>query len=282
MSEFNFSLDDKEFKIIKDLVYSKFGIHLTEQKRNLVQTRLQGVLRKLSCYSFKDYCSLLQSSGNEHLSVLVDRISTNFTYFWREEDHFNYLYDTVFPWIKGVENDSKNIRLWCAGCATGEEPYTIVMLMRKFWGVDYSSWSGGILATDISSDALSYAKKAVYQSDRIDRLPDELKNKNFEVVQNSNNEKEYLVKKEITSDVTFRRFNLMNTVFPFKKKFHAILCRNVMIYFDKKTREELVQKYYENLEVGGYLFIGHSESLNGLDTKFEYVMPAVYQKVQND
>ena len=274
MSEFDFTLGDAEFLVIRELVYNKFGIHLTDQKRNLVQTRLQGVLRRLKCYSFKDYCHLLVKDQNTYLSELVNRISTNFTYFWREEDHFKFLLSHVFPWIKETELKTKDIRLWCAGCATGEEPYTIVMLMRQFWQSEYSSWSGGILATDISEDALSFAKKAVYPFDKIDKMPTQMLEQFFLKHEDST----YSIKDEVKKDVIFRRFNLMNKEFPFKKKFHAILCRNVMIYFDKKTREDLVKRYYDQLLPGGYLFIGHSESLNGIDSEFSYVKPAVYQK----
>lgn len=271
------SISDKEFGDLRDLIHKRFGINLTEQKRSLLVGRLQKLMRKLKLTTFAHYYQYLTDDKTEQaLGELVDLISTNHTYFNREKDHFDYFYETALPAVveKLKRENRKDLRIWCAGCSTGEEPYTLLMLMMEFFGSEYSSWDAGILATDISDRALSIARAATYSTDRVQQLPDILGRKYFTPAAPG----EMMVIDKIKKEATFRRFNLMNTSFPFKKPFQMIFCRNVMIYFDQPTRDALVGRYHQHTEPGGYLFIGHSETLGRSQTRYKYIQPALYQK----
>ena len=271
------AISDSEFKHIRDLIYDRFGINLTEQKRSLLVGRLQKLMRQLGLPTFADYFNYLENDKTEaSLSELVDLISTNHTYFNREKEHFSYFSQTALPAVvdKLRKEGRKDLRIWCAGCSTGEEPYTLLMLMKEYLGNDYDSWDAGILATDISDRALTIAKRGAYATDRVMQLPDTLRKKYFVAAGNDVMQ----VVDKIKNEATFRRFNLMNTTFPFKKSFQMIFCRNVMIYFDQVTRDALVSRYHKHTEDDGYLFIGHSETLGRDQTQYRYLKPALYQK----
>lgn len=271
-------ISDEEFKLLRDLVYNNIGINLTEEKRNLLMGRLQKILRARSFSNFRDYYNfIINDKSGEALSELANSISTNHTFFYREKDHFEFFLSTALPEIVSIakEQRSTDLRIWSAGCSSGEEPYNLMMLMLEYFGRDYNKWTAGVLATDISEKALDFARRAVYSNDRVRYLPVEYKNRYLKKV----NKDEWEVIDQIKKDVVFRRFNLMNEVFPFKKQFHSIFCRNVMIYFDEPTRIKLVNKFYDLLLPGGYLFIGHSETLKRETHKFQFVMPALYKKV---
>ncbi|MEA3545816.1 MAG: protein-glutamate O-methyltransferase CheR [Thermodesulfobacteriota bacterium] len=271
------AISDAEFTRLRDLIYHRFGINLTEQKRSLLVGRLQKLMRQLNLPTFSAYFEYLDNDKTEAgLSELVDLISTNHTYFNREKDHFDYFSQTALPAV--IENlkkqNRKDLRIWCAGCSSGEEPYTLLMLMMEYLGADYNSWDAGILATDISDKALTVARRGTYATDRVMQLPENLSRKYFTAA----GQGEMAVVDKIKKETTFRRFNLMNTTFPFKKPFQMIFCRNVMIYFDQPTRDALVSRYHQHTEVGGYLFIGHSETLGRSQTLYRYLKPALYQK----
>ena len=271
------AISDTEFVQLRDLIQRRFGINLTDQKRSLLVGRLQKLMRLMNLTSFSQYYNYLtEDSSEKGLSELVDLISTNHTYFNREKEHFEYFSQTALPTV--LENlkrqNRKELRIWCAGCSTGEEPYTLLMLMLEHLGSEYSSWDAGILATDISDRALSVAKRGVYGADRVQQLPENLQRKYFTAAGAG----EMAVCDKLKQEATFRRFNLMNTSFPFKKPFQMIFCRNVMIYFEQPTREALINRYHRHTEPGGYLFIGHSESLGRSQSLYNYVKPALYQK----
>lgn len=270
-------IKDEEFNKLRSLIYKNIGINLTEEKRTLLMGRLQKTLKSLNFTNFSQYYDYLvaDKTGNA-LSNLANTISTNHTFFWREKEHFDFFQSTALPEIaaRAKQSNSNDIRIWCAGCSTGEEPYTLGFTMMEFFGQEYKKWDAGVLATDISAKVLDYAIKGVYPADRVKMLPDKLINKYFYKTKDG----DYEVKDELKREITYRRFNLMNHKFPFKKRFDAIFCRNVMIYFDNPTRETLVNKFYDLLVPGGYLFIGHSESLNRNATKFAYIQPALYKK----
>ncbi len=271
------SISDKEFTRLRDLIYKRFGINLTEQKRSLLVGRLQKLMRQLNLPTFSAYFDYLDNDKTEAaLSELIDLISTNHTYFNREKDHFDYFSETALPAVieKLKQQNRKDLRIWCAGCSSGEEPYTLLMLMREYLGADYSSWDAGILATDISDRALTIARRGTYATDRVMQLPEPLRRKYFKPA----GQDEMAVVDTIKKEATFRRFNLMNTTFPFKKPFQMIFCRNVMIYFDQPTRDALVGRYHQHTEDKGYLFIGHSETLGRAQTRYSYLKPALYQK----
>jgi chemotaxis protein methyltransferase CheR len=271
------AISDGEFTALRDLIHQRFGINLTEQKRSLLVGRLQKLMRTLGFSTFRQYIDFLQSDKSEQgLSELVDLISTNHTYFNREKDHFEYFFETALPAVvqKLKQQNRRDLRVWCAGSSTGEEPYTLTMLMMEYFGTDYKNWDAGILATDISDRALSAARAGVYPRDRVEQLPGNLRSKYFVPAGNG----QLAVRDDVKAEATYRRFNLMNSSFPFKKQFQIIFCRNVMIYFDQPTRDALVSRFHKHTEDGGYLFIGHSETLGRSQTLYRYLQPALYQK----
>ncbi len=270
-------LSEAEFTAIRELVYDRFGINLTDQKRNLVVGRLLKVLRHRRIDSFAAYLDFLKSdTTGEGLSELIDHISTNHTFFFREPEHFRFLSEQILPPLRAVlaQRHERDIRIWSAGCSSGEEPYSIAMTLRQFFGQAYTEWKAGVLATDISSHVLRHAERAIYPVERLAKTPADIRARYFVQLDGERVQ----VAPEIARDVTFRRLNFMSPAFPFKRPFHLIFCRNVMIYFDAPTRQRLVQKFHDVLEPGGFLFIGHSETLGREDTHFEYVQPAIYRR----
>ena len=268
----------EEFYNLRNYVYKQIGINLGEDKIALVTGRLQKILRKLNLNNFSEYYNyLISEKTGEALSELANTISTNHTFFGREREHFDFFQHVALPEIveRCKANHSKDIRIWSAGCSSGEEPYTLVMLMQEFFGDQYKNWDAGVLATDISLKALAFAKTGVYPVERIGNLQENFKKKYFKKTEKG----EFEVIDSIKKEVTFRRFNLMNPQFPFKKKFDVIFCRNVMIYFDEETRTNLVDKFYDLTVPDGYLFIGHSESLKRNLTRYHYIKPALYKKI---
>jgi chemotaxis protein methyltransferase CheR len=275
-STWQMRIGNQEFQAIRDLVYDRFGINLTEQKRGLVVGRLQKVLRQRGMTCFGEYYRQLQSDpSGSMISELIDRISTNHTFFFREPDHFSFLRETVLPQLRQSNVREKDMRLWCAAAATGEEPYTLAMVLMDFFSDQYVAWQAGLLATDISDRALSTAKRACYSSERVQHMPPLFKQRFLQ----KKGADEWEVIDKVRREVVYRRFNLMNTTFPFKRPFDIIFCRNVMIYFDTPTRQALVQRLCSVLRPGGWLFIGHSETIGRSITTLQSIRPAVYRKV---
>lgn len=270
-------ISDREFNAIRELVYARFGINLGEHKKSLVVGRLQKVLMQRGFRTFQQYYDWLKNdSSGAGLEELANRITTNHTFFNREPAHFEFFADTLLPQLverRRAEN-RREIRLWCAGCSSGEEPYTLMMLMREHLGADAGNWKTILLATDLSATVLRKAIMGVYDAERVSQMPVHLRRRWF-VQQKDGNVR---VADEIRGAVIYRRHNLMSASFPFRHQFDAIFCRNVMIYFDHQTRMELVTKFHHHTAPGGYLFIGHSETLGRDETPYEYVMPALYRK----
>ncbi|MFA6686309.1 MAG: protein-glutamate O-methyltransferase CheR [Desulfuromonas sp.] len=274
------NISDSEFAALRKMIYTRFGINLTEKKRSLLVGRLQKMLRTNKINTFEDYYRHLeQDTSGKAVSDLINLISTNYTYFNREKEHFDYYLSTALPSVCEAlhKRGEKDLRIWCAGCSTGEEAYTLLMLTHEYLGSEYPRWDAGLLATDISERVLTTARAGIYPADRVASLPEKLQRKYFTKLQSG----QMQVNQNIRQEVTFRRFNLMNTSFPFKRPFHIIFCRNVMIYFDQTTRDALVQRFHRFLEPKGYFFIGHSETLGRDSELFRYIMPAVYQKGAN-
>ena len=272
-------LSMEEFDLIRKLVYDRFGIHLNEQKKSLVVERLQKTLRTGQFESFRAYYNYVVSDrSGKALLELVDRISTNHTHFFREKDHFVFMQTTWLPALKKAAQTAgkkKDIRIWSAGCSSGEEPYTIAMLLADQFEMDGSGWDIGILATDISTTVLEKAQAGLYSDSQLEQVPDVFKRKFFRPAGDGL----YTVTPAIKDLVMFRRLNLMNKEYPFKGQFQIIFCRNVMIYFDEPVRNELLQRYHRYLEPDGYLFIGHSESIGRDNKYFRFIRPAIYQKI---
>jgi chemotaxis protein methyltransferase CheR len=268
------TITDKEFTQLAEYIKNNYGIHLKKEKKTLVTGRLHSVLLENNCRNFTEYFVFLQADKTgKAVTKLLNKITTNHTFFMREADHFNYFRDKILPYLEKTVRD-KDLRVWSAGCSSGEEPATLAMIINDYFGKEKMWWDTKVLATDISDRVLGQAKTGQYYNEQLVSLPMNWKANYFKKI---NNEKSILIDK-IRNEIIYRKFNLMDDTFPFKKKFHVIFCRNVMIYFDSKTKADLVNKFYELTEPGGYLFIGHSESLNREQTRYRYVLPAVYRK----
>jgi chemotaxis protein methyltransferase CheR len=268
------TITDNEFKKLADYIKNNYGIDLKEEKRPLVTGRLHNVLAQNNFDNFSQYYDYIISDKNgDAVVTLIDKITTNHTFFMREADHFYFFRDKVLPYLANTVK-GKDLRIWSAGCSSGEEPYTLAMIVDEYFGKEKMSWDAKILATDISSKVLDTATKGEYSNEQIAPTPASWRLNYFKKLDNINS----VIIDKIRNEVIYRKFNLMDGSFPFKRKFHVIFCRNVMIYFDNSTKSELVNKFYDLTEHGGYLFIGHSESLNREETKYKYVMPAVYRK----
>lgn len=271
------SISDQEFKQFSTFIYDNFGINLTEAKRALLVNRLQKILRQNGFTSFEDYFQAIQKDSTGHgTSELIDAVSTNHTFFFRESAHFDYMMSNVLPDMVSrlQKQNSKDLRVWCAAASSGEEPYVLAMLIKEYLGSQYDQWSAGVLATDISNRALAIAAKGEYSSERLEQVPPKYKSSYFD---NAGADL-YRIKESLRKEVLYRRFNLMTDTFPFKKPFHIIFCRNVMIYFDHKTRDELVRKLYQCTHPGGYLFIGNAETLGRGNCPYRYIAPSIYRR----
>ncbi len=273
-----FNLTKEEFHLISSLVYEKFGINLGEQKRTLVIERLQKELRQGGFSSFKEYYDhVMQDTTGQALLTMIDRISTNHTFFFREKAHFDLLTAEVLPkTLQKLPGAGQNLRFWSAGCSSGEEPYSLAMTISEFLGPRINNLTPSILATDISVTALAKASRGVYTESETAQMSSDLKNRYFMRLEDGM----WAVKQSLKKMILFRRLNLMRRAYPFKNKFHVIFCRNVMIYFDAPTRQALLERFYACLEPEGYLFLGHSESMGRSSSLFKYIKPAVYQKTQ--
>lgn len=269
-------ITDAEFHAIRDLVYNRFGITLADSKKSLVVGRLQKILRQRGLKTFKEYYDgLVADKTDKAISELANQITTNHTFFFREPDHFDYFKSDILPWMTKRHKDmrSNDLRIWCAAASSGEEPYTLIITLLEHFGPDYKNWDCGLLATDVSEKALIAAKRGVYDQTRLQGVSPQIISKYFKKTPEG-----YEVVDTLKKEVTIRRFNLMNKTLPFKKPFDCIWCRNVMIYFDTPTKIELVNRMYKHTVNGGYLLIGHSETLGRDQTPWKYVMPAVYRK----
>lgn len=272
MSLANYELGAVDFERISKLVYEHCGINLHDGKRELVKARLGKRLREGNFKSFAEYYRFVTSQeGTDELIEMIDSISTNLTYFFREEGHFETL-RRILAGLQGrAAGRQASFKVWSAGCSTGEEPYSLAMTLKESWPGAFK-----VVATDISTRVLRVAREGIYPEEKITKIPLPLLRKYFQIGSGrwAGN---YRVKKELREAVDFMRFNLMDKP-PADFAFDAIFCRNVMIYFDKHTQAGLINRFHSCLNKGGYLFVGHSESLTGLDHAFKYVEPSVYRK----
>jgi chemotaxis protein methyltransferase CheR len=272
------SLSEEDFKRISDVIYTHCGINLHDGKKSLVRARLAKLVRTSKHKTFKGYIDyVLSPEGRGEFSSLVDSISTNLTSFFREKNHFDFLTDTYLDRLsKEKEKTSQlKIRAWSAGCSSGEEPYTMAIVLQDYFGKS-GQWDIKILATDVSTRVLEKAQMGTYDRERVAPLSQEQLRK-YMVPNVIEGRKVYQVSAALKNIIKFRYLNLMEK-WPFDTAFDFIFCRNVMIYFDKQTQGKLVNRYWDYLNKGGILFVGHSESLAGIQHKYKYVLPAVYQK----
>ncbi len=271
------NLTDAEFNEIREIIYTRFGISLGEHKRSLVIGRLRKLALQKGFNSFAELVSFVKTDpSGSSLQEMIDRMSTNHTFFFREKQHFQLLSEKILPEIveRLQKSRSHDLRIWCAAASTGEEPYSIIMTLMNYFGKDYQNWQAGLLATDISSRVIEKAVSGVYSDEQIQNIPESMRKLYLQRLDQEN----WIFTREVRKEITFRRFNLMNQVFPFRKPFHIIFCRNVMIYFDVPTRNKLIEKMYQVTAPGGYLFIGHSESIRTPECPYDYIQPAVFRK----
>jgi chemotaxis protein methyltransferase CheR len=264
----------REFKQLAGYIKDNYGISLKDEKCSLVASRLYSILTENNFNNFSQYYDyIISDKSGEAAAAMINKITTNHTYFMREPDHFYFFRDKTLPYIKNTVKN-KDLRIWSAGCSSGEEAYTLAMIIDEFFGKEKMWWNTKLLATDISGKVLAKASTGIYSGENISNLHSVWKTAYFNKMADS----KFVLVEKLKKEVVFRKFNLMEPVFPFKKKFHVIFCRNVMIYFDSDTKKKLINKFYDLTEYGGYLFIGHSESINRGESRYKYIRPAVYRK----
>jgi chemotaxis protein methyltransferase CheR len=266
-------MDQVTFDKFREIAYKKAGIDLKETKTALVSARIGKRMRALGCDTPNAYLNYLvhDQSGNE-LVHFLDCITTNLTSFFRENQHFEFLKETVPQWVR---QGQRRFRFWSAACSTGEEPYSLAMTLSE--ALRGRVGDTKILATDLSTEVLQKAKAGIYSADRLKNMPLPSRSQYMREVHNSA-ESNYQVMESIRDLVVFRRLNLSAPPFPLRGPFDAVLCRNVMIYFDPKGRKRLIDEFHHLLRPGGYLMVGHAESLTGIENSFRCVRPSIYLK----
>ena len=268
--EFKFTVED--FNVLRKLSNSHSGIQVPDERFDMFYSRLSKRVRRLGLNDFSEYCDYLQSNHEEEFTDFINAITTNLTSFFREMHHFDYLRDVVIPELLKRNAATKQIRIWSAGCSTGEEPYSIAMTMLENVPSD---WDVKILATDLDTQVLQTASEGIYAQDRIAELPTSVLKRWF---MKSKSSPEYVkVKPQLQEIIQFRQLNLMQE-WSMTTPFDVIFCRNVLIYFDRETKAALAKRYAKLLVSKSWLFIGHSESLNQLSSEFELVATTSYRK----
>ena len=267
-------MTQEEFLRIYRFMKSRYGIDM-ERKKEIVQGRLINYIHARGYSSFSHYILDLESDITGRLErELVNILTTNHTFFMREFEHFEYMKSVVLPQLKIKEARKKDLCIWCGASSTGQEPYMLAMLLKDFFCLEHDKWDTKVLATDISTEALQHALSGIYEKEQVENLPDHWKRRYLHSLEDGT---KYGINKEIKDEVLFRKLNLMDE-FPFKRKMHVVFLRNVMIYFDKKTKNELIQKVYDVMEPGGYLFIGRTETIDRTETPFKLIQPSIFQK----
>ncbi len=272
-------LTNLDFHRLSGLIRAHSGISITPDKAIILASRLRPLLRAEGYSSFKGFVEeVLRNPSEDLMGHIIDRVATNYTYFFREREHFHYLQHTALPEITArlSRSRSTDLRIWSAACSTGAEAYSLRMVLGEFFGESYEDWRAGVLATDISSTALSIASAGVYPSQALSKVPHNLKNRYFEEIEGP--EKRYRFRDDFRSDVVLRRLNLHCAEVPFRQRMHVVFCRNVLMYFDIAGKAFLESRIYDLLERDGLLVIGLTESLQTEDELFEHVEHGVFRK----
>nr|WP_300093873.1 protein-glutamate O-methyltransferase CheR [Sedimentibacter sp.] len=264
-------LTDNEFLEFVKIMHGNYGIDLSK-KRILIEGRLSNLIERKGMKSFGQYLESIKKNDKEEITLLINKLTTNYTYFYREENHFKFLKEVMLPYEE-KNNKTKVLNIWSAGCSSGEEPYTLAMVMDDYFKLSSSSWKIQILASDISENVLSKAREGIYAEESLSKLPESFKKKYFIKTPDGR----YQVVPEIKKNITFKVFNLMDKITE-KNKYDVIFCRNVMIYFNSETKMNIVNKFYEAVKPQGYLMIGHAETIQRNQSKFMYINPAIYRK----
>lgn len=268
-------ITDREFERLVGFMRTNYGINLSA-KRVLIQGRLGNMLRERGFTSYDQYIdAVLSDTSGAEVTTILNKLTTNHTFFMREPEHYTFMKDVVLPFA--VENAKNNeLRIWSAGCSSGEECYTTAMLLDQYFGAEKARWDTRILATDISNSVMDKAKAGIYHEDGMKGLSPEWKARYFTSIGDG----KYQICQAMRDEIIFKPFNLMEPMPEkyIKRPFDLIFCRNVMIYFDQPTKNALVNRFFTVLKPGGYLYIGHAESIPRGETKFEYVKPAIYRR----
>lgn len=278
-------LSEKDFKFICQYVYESAGIVLNEGKREMVYRRITRIVRERNLDSFTAYCQILRESPEAEKSYFINAITTNLTSFFRENHHFEYLLKSELPKLLRQNpgphrrKGDKRLRIWSSAASTGEEPYSIAMTLLEGIKTELKQWDIKILATDIDSNVLATAKKGIYENKRIEDISANYKQKYFHKGK-ADNASKVRVDKSLQNLITFKQLNLLHE-WPMKGPFDVIFCRNVIIYFDKSTQQDLFARYYEMLTPGGLLILGHSENLGAYQKYFENVGRTIFRKAIN-
>ncbi len=271
--EFEYTRDDFDF--LRKISNEHSGILVPDDKFDMFYSRLSKRVRLLGLVDFKQYCQHLKNNPEQEFTGFINAVTTNLTSFFREKHHFEYLKNTVIPEILKRNNTTKKIKVWSAGCSTGEEPYSLAMTLLENVPSD---WEIKILATDLDTQVLQSAADGIYNQDRVDGLASDTVKRWFKRGK-GNNANKVKINQKCQSLIHFKQLNLMKA-WPMKGYFDFIFCRNVLIYFDRETKERLAQRYGELLAIGSHLLIGHSESLNQLDTNFQLIGNTIYKKIK--
>lgn len=275
---FNAKMTDNEFDRLSSYIFDQSGIKLPPVKKIMLQSRLQKRLRELNITSFKEYVDYVFSNEGQKNEIIhmLDVVSTNKTDFFREPVHFDFLNSNVLPEFY-LNSKTKHFKVWSAGCSSGEEPYTIAITLNDF-KLNNNQFNYSIIGTDISTQILQKASLAVYKDDRIVNIPLEMKRKYF-LKSKDKEKKNVRVVKELRNKVSYSRLNFMDDVYNLSESFDVIFCRNVLIYFNRETQENVINKLCRNIKTGGYLFIGHSESIMGMDLPLEQIKPTIFKRI---
>ncbi len=270
------SMTSKDFERLQKFIHEHFGIFLAEHKRGMLTSRLRNVVEKHRLSSYAEYIEVcLTKPSPTVLEELMNAVSTNHTYFNREPLHYEELKRELPALAARAESRQrrKELRAWCAAASYGHEPYTLAMILADHFGSAYSQWDAGLLATDISDEALERARRGVYPHQEVEAMPAKLRNAHLKRLPSG----EWEVSADRKREVVFRRFNLMNPL-PFKKPFDFVFLRNVMIYFDQDTRRALIDRIAAQTYPGGLLFVGLSEALPRDTRDFEVVGSGIYRR----
>ncbi len=271
----NYNLSDNDFNKLRDIIYDEAGIKLSDVKKILMQSRLIKRLRDLKLDNFTEYHDYLIQNYEKEKINFINAITTNKTDFFRENDHFEFMKSKILP--EFMNKKEKELRIWSAGCSTGEEPYTIAITLFEYFNGKVAP-ELLILATDIDTQVLDKAQEGRYSAEHLAEV-DPKYLKNYFIHGESDRGDFYTVKDNLKQIVYFRRLNLLSEEYPMKQKFDIIFCRNVIIYFDRETQKKLFEQYHKYLKDDGYLLIGHSENITSITDKFVLAGRTIYKKV---
>ncbi len=276
---FQAELSDHDFLRLAGAIETACGIKMPLSKKLLLEGRLRSRLRQLELKSFQDYCDMLfrQDPEGEEFGLVLDLVTTNKTEFFRESRHFEYLERTVLPyWLQTLSRAGETYLVWSAGCSSGEEPYTLAMVLSEFAG-NNPGFRFAVKATDICSSVLEKGRLGVYGSELAESIPLPLRKK-YLLKHRDGKNRVVRIAPEIRQLVQFHRRNLLGEFSNFPQRFHLVFCRNVLIYFDRATQQSVLERLCSRLISGGYLFLGHSETVNGLRLPLANVATTIYRK----